>query len=179
MPRVQRGQALVLGLFVLFLGTISLFYMFSTGQVSADKQRVTNTADAAAYSAALWRARVLNYDAYSNRAMIANEVAIAQTLTLASELQFNKNLAACFAREEGDGDTTCQSNLANIAQIIPYWVEIFEAVRYALEIGDQVMTRRDGRRDHDAQRGREPRALEHADGDACLGQFRAARQPRR
>jgi hypothetical protein len=141
MPRVQRGQALVLGLFVLFLGTISLFYLFSTGQVSADKQRLTNTADAAAYSAALWRARVLNYDAYSNRAMIANEVAIAQTLTLASELQFNKNLAACFAREEGDADTTCQSNLANIAQIIPYWVEIFEAVHYALEIGDQVMVR--------------------------------------
>ncbi len=141
MPRVQRGQALVLGLFVLFLGTISLFYLFSTGQVSADKQRLTNTADAAAYSAALWRARVLNYDAYSNRAMIANEVAIAQTLTLASELQFNKNLAACFAREEGDADTTCQAAVANIAQIIPYWVEIFEAVHYALEIGDQVMTR--------------------------------------
>jgi hypothetical protein len=140
MPRVQRGQALVLGLFVLFLGTISLFYLFSTGQVSADKQRLTNTADAAAYSAALWRARVLNYDAYSNRAMIANEVAIAQTLTLASELQFNKNLAACFAREEGDADTTCQAAIANIAQIIPYWVEIFEAVHYALEIGDQVMT---------------------------------------
>ena len=140
MPRVQRGQALVLGLFVLFMGTISLFFLFSTGQVSADKQRVTNTADAAAYSAALWRARVLNYDAYSNRAMIANEVAIAQTLTLASELQFNKNLAACFAMEQGDGGTTCGAHLATIAQIIPYWTEIFEAVHAALEYGDQAMT---------------------------------------
>ena len=119
MPRVQRGQALVLGLFVLFLGTISLFFLFSTGQVSADKQRVTNTADAAAYSAALWRARVLNYDAYSNRAMIANEVAIAQTLTLASETQYLKNFAACFAREAGDGGEVCQALLPNITQIIP------------------------------------------------------------
>lgn len=140
MPRVQRGQALVLGLFVLFMGTISLFFLFSTGQVSADKQRVTNTADAAAYSAALWRARVLNYDAYSNRAMIANEVAIAQTLTLASELQFNKNLAACFAQQSGDGGTTCNANLATIAQIIPYWTSIFSAIQYALEYADQAMT---------------------------------------
>lgn len=140
MPRVQRGQALVLGLFVLFMGTISLFFLFSTGQVSADKQRVTNTADAAAYSAALWRARVLNYDAYSNRAMIANEVAIAQTLTLASELQFNKNLAACFAMQSGDGGTTCGAHLATIAQIIPYWTSIFSAIQYALEYADQAMT---------------------------------------
>jgi len=140
MPRAQRGQALVLGLFVLFMGTISLFFLFSTGQVSADKQRVTNTADAAAYSAALWRARVLNYDAYSNRAMIANEVAIAQTLTLASELQFNKNLAACFAMQSGDGGTTCNAHLATIAQIIPYWTSIFSAIQYALEYADQAMT---------------------------------------
>jgi hypothetical protein len=140
MPRTQRGQALVLGLFVLFMGTISLFFRFSTGQVAADKQRVTNTADAAAYSAALWRARVLNYDAYSNRAMIANEVAIAQTLTLASELQFNKNLAACFAQQSGDGGTTCDANLAQIAQIIPYWTSIFSAIQYVLEYADQAMT---------------------------------------
>jgi hypothetical protein len=137
MPRGQRGQALVLGLFVLFLGTISLFFLFSTGQVSADKQRVTNTADAAAYSAALWRARVLNYDAYSNRAMIANEVAIAQTLTLASEVQYLKNFAACFAREEGDGGELCQALLPNITQFIPYFVAALSYAYMALQYADQ------------------------------------------
>ena len=137
MPRVQRGQALVLGLFVLFLGTISLFFLFSTGQVSADKQRVTNTADAAAYSAALWRARVLNYDAYSNRAMIANEVAIAQTLTLASETQYLKNFAACFAREAGDGGELCEALLPNITQIIPYFVAALEYAYIALQYVDE------------------------------------------
>jgi hypothetical protein len=137
MPRGQRGQALVLGLFVLFLGTISLFFLFSTGQVSADKQRVTNTADAAAYSGALWRARVLNYDAYSNRAMIANEVAIAQTLTLASETQYLKNFAACFAREAGDGGELCQALLPNITQIIPYFVAALEYAYIALQYVDQ------------------------------------------
>jgi Flp pilus assembly protein TadG len=140
MARAERGQALVLGLFVLFMGTISLFFLFSTGQVAADKQRVTNTADAAAYSAALWRARVLNYDAYSNRAMIANEVAIAQSLTLSSEYQFNKNLAACLAEEEGDADTTCDADLATIAQFIPYWTQILAAVHYVLSIGQPIIT---------------------------------------
>jgi len=136
MPRAQRGQALVLGLFVLFLGTISLFFLFSTGQVSADKQRVTNAADAAAYSAALWRARVLNYDAYSNRAMIANEVAVAQTLTLASEVQYLKNTAACFAREEGDGGELCEALLPNITQFIPYFVAALEYAYIGLQYAD-------------------------------------------
>lgn len=126
--RPAKGQALVMGLVALFMGTITLFYVFNTGQVSADKQRLTNAADAAAYSGALWRARVLNYHAYSNRAMIANEVAISQTITLASDLQFHKNFAACLAQEEGDGDYTCEANLAVIAQIIPYFPEIADAV---------------------------------------------------
>jgi hypothetical protein len=113
----QRGQSLVIGLFMLMIGALALFFQFSSGQVSADKQRVTNTADAAAYSAALWRARVLNYHAYSNRAMIANEVAIAQTLTLLSETQYLKNLAACLAFEAGDGDYMCSSAAPTILAI--------------------------------------------------------------
>lgn len=82
--RAQRGQALVLALMLMFAGLLGLFFMFGTGQVSATKQRLNNAADAAAYSAALWRARVLNFHAYSNRAIVAQEVAVAQAVTLAS-----------------------------------------------------------------------------------------------
>src|SRR5690606_26203691 len=82
--RRQRGQALVLALVLVFAGLLGLFFMFSTGQVSASKQRLTNAADAAAYSAALWRARVLNFHAYANRAIVAQEVAVAQAVTLVS-----------------------------------------------------------------------------------------------
>ncbi len=57
--RAQRGQALVLALVLLFAGLLGLFFMFGAGQVSATKQRLNNAADAAAYSAALWRARRL------------------------------------------------------------------------------------------------------------------------
>ncbi len=78
------GQALVLGIAMLFAATLGIFWLFSVGQVTSTKQRLTNAADAAAYSAALWRARIFNYHAYSNRAIVAQEVAIAQAATLVS-----------------------------------------------------------------------------------------------
>jgi hypothetical protein len=138
--RRASGQALVMGLVVLFMGTITLFYLFSTGQISADKQRVTNAADAAAYSAALWRARVLNYDAYSNRAMIANEVAIAQTLTLTSETQYLKNLAFCLARQPSDDNgVTCSANIQYLLDLVPYIQEAFAAAGEVLAIYDGVL----------------------------------------
>lgn len=82
--RAQRGQALVLALALIFAGALGLFFLFSAGQVGATRQRLDNAADAAAWSAALWRARVMNYAAYANRAIVAQEVAIAQAVTLAS-----------------------------------------------------------------------------------------------
>lgn len=81
-PRAQRGQALVLGLVLMFAGALGFYFMFSTGQVASTRQRLDNAADAAAWSAALWRARVMNYHAYANRAIVAQEVAIAQAVTL-------------------------------------------------------------------------------------------------
>ena len=80
----QRGQALLLALMLLFAGTLGLYLMFSAGQVLATRQRLNNAADAAAYSAAVWRARVMNYQAYANRAIVAQEVAVAQAVTLVS-----------------------------------------------------------------------------------------------
>lgn len=80
----SHGQALPLGLFLLFLSALVLYYMFNSGQAVSEKMRVTNAADAAAYSVGVQQARVLNYDAYANRAIVANEIAIAQMLSLQS-----------------------------------------------------------------------------------------------
>jgi hypothetical protein len=129
----MTGQALVMGLVVLFMGTLTLFYLFSSGQVSADKQRVTNAADAAAYSSALWRARVLNYDAYANRAMIANEVAIAQTLTLLSETQYLKDFAFCLDKRPGDRNRYCTALISYITMFIPYLNQTLAAVGDTLD----------------------------------------------
>ena len=56
-----RGQALVLCLVLLFAGALGFYFMFSTGQVGATRQRLHNPADAAAWSAALWRPRGPHY----------------------------------------------------------------------------------------------------------------------
>src|SRR5688500_17411234 len=84
MRRSQSGQALIV-LLALVSGMLGGFVLlFNTGQVVNDKIRLTNATDAAAYSAAQWQARSLNYQAYLNRAIVANEVAIAQLVSLRS-----------------------------------------------------------------------------------------------
>ena len=62
----------------------TVFYMFNSGQLVQEKIRLTNTADAVAYSAGAFEARVLNYDAYTNRAIVANSIAVGQAVGLAS-----------------------------------------------------------------------------------------------
>ncbi len=89
-PRRQRlaGQVLpaAVGLLLVIAG---MFYlMVNSGQSITEKMRVTNAADAAAYSAAVVEARALNYDAYLNRAMVANEIAIAQIISFSSWIKY-------------------------------------------------------------------------------------------
>lgn len=82
--RYQRGQALIFGIFVLVAGLAALFFFFNVGQLSREKTKLVNTADAVAYSAGVVHARALNFNAYANRALIANEVLIAQMVSLSS-----------------------------------------------------------------------------------------------
>lgn len=80
----QRGHALIFGLFALCGGLVALFFLFNTGQLIAEKTKLVNTADAVAYSAGVMHARTLNFAAYTNRALIANEVLIAQAVSMTS-----------------------------------------------------------------------------------------------
>ncbi|MHB1232074.1 MAG: pilus assembly protein TadG-related protein [Burkholderiales bacterium] len=91
--RYQQGQALVYGIFVMMGGLAALFFLFNTGQLSREKTKLVNTADAVAYSAGVMNARALNFEAYTNRAMVANTVAIAQLVSLSSWMQYVNNLA--------------------------------------------------------------------------------------
>lgn len=99
-PHHIRGQALVLGLVLLLVLCVGAILLFNTGQIVHKKVQLTNTADAAAYSVAVQQARAWNFAAYMNRARIANEVAIAQTISIYSWLnQLNtssENLATLF-----------------------------------------------------------------------------------
>lgn len=80
----QRGQAMVYGLFMLMAGVAALYFLFNVGQLTQEKTKLVNTSDAVAYSAGIMHARAMNYMAYTNRALVANEVAIAQSVSLAS-----------------------------------------------------------------------------------------------
>lgn len=85
-PR-QRGQAMVLMAMFLTALMLSFLVLFNISQINIDKVKVQNAADAVAYSSAVLEARHLNFVAYTNRAMIANEVAIGQTIGLVTWLQ--------------------------------------------------------------------------------------------
>jgi hypothetical protein len=93
LPLRQRGQALIFGIAVLLGAAAATFYVFNTGQLTAEKTKLVNTADAVAYSAGVMHARALNFDAYTNRALIANEATIAQMVSISSWLQYAKGHA--------------------------------------------------------------------------------------
>ncbi len=82
--RHEGGQVLALLLMLLAALLGSLLFVFNSGQIVAAKLRLVGAADAAAYSAAQSQARALNFQAYMNRAIVANEVAIAQLVSLRS-----------------------------------------------------------------------------------------------
>lgn len=82
--RTQAGQSLVVALALVAALAAAWLYAFDAGRLANQKQRLTNAADLAAYGAAVWQARALNFEAYMNRAMLANEAAIAQAVSLRS-----------------------------------------------------------------------------------------------
>ena len=92
-PCRQRGQALVLGIVFLLAGLSATYFLFNTGQVLTEKNRLVTTADAVAHGAGVMQARALNFDAYGNRALVANEVLIAQMVSLSSWSQYVKTHA--------------------------------------------------------------------------------------
>lgn len=88
LPAPQGGQALIYGLFVLTIAFVAMFFLFNTAQLSSEKTKLVNTADAVAYSNGVLHARALNFAAYTNRALLANEVLIAQMVSVSSWIDY-------------------------------------------------------------------------------------------
>lgn len=80
----QRGQASVFILIFLGVMLLTLISLYKSGKITSEKMQLQNAADSAAYSVSLIEARDLNFMAYLNRAMVANEVAIGQMVSLMS-----------------------------------------------------------------------------------------------
>jgi hypothetical protein len=120
----QAGQSIVL--FLAFIAAIlgSMLVVFNVGQTTNAKMRAMNAADAAAYSGALWEARTLNLQAYLNRAMVANEVAIAQSVSLRSWIDYLQ----CFV-----------GNFNLVSRWVPYLGEATQALATGLSRTDTVV----------------------------------------
>lgn len=88
--RQKNGGQAVLW-FLALIASISMVFVgvYSIGQLTSEKQKITNATDAAAYSGALVQARALNMMAYGNRMQIANEVLVAQALSIQSWAEYN------------------------------------------------------------------------------------------
>jgi len=80
----QKGYATVLTLILFSALGLSLFSVFNSGQIVTHKLKLQNAVDAATYSSANVVAREMNYMAYTNRAMVANQLAIGQLVALHS-----------------------------------------------------------------------------------------------
>lgn len=63
---------------------LSKLSLYRTGRITSDKMAMQNAADSMAYSISTVEARDLNFAAYLNKAMVANEVAIGQAIGMAS-----------------------------------------------------------------------------------------------
>ena len=82
--RRQNGQAMVFGLLFMGLIALGMILLFNQGILTRDRVQVENAADAAAYSQAKLFARHQNLVAYTNRAIVANELSVGQVVALAS-----------------------------------------------------------------------------------------------
>ncbi|HSI48223.1 MAG TPA: pilus assembly protein TadG-related protein [Ideonella sp.] len=101
----QKGQAIVWLLGTMAAAAAVMLGVYSVGQVTVAKQKTVNAADAAALSGATVQARVLNLVAYNNRSIMANEVFLAQSLSLEAWLGYAQ---------------TTGRNFGIVANFIPY-----------------------------------------------------------
>ncbi|UAW99497.1 Tad domain-containing protein [Halopseudomonas nanhaiensis] len=122
MQKNQDGYATIFTILLFAVMGLAAFSMFDSGQVAAERVRLQNTSDAAAYSAASLLARDYNFTAYTNRAMIANQAAIGQLVAINSWTHY-------LEQEAINLDTA-----GTIAQVVPGIGQAIKAVTNAVRM---------------------------------------------
>lgn len=107
--RKENGQSLIIGTVFLASIVMSLLYLFNVSQQNLNKTKLQNSADATVISGAQLLARDLNFKAYTNRAMVANHVAVAQYVGLSSW--------GNFAEETGENISDVTAGFPIIGQV--------------------------------------------------------------
>src|SRR3954468_24828574 len=84
----EEGQALVLGAIFGLILALCVLSTVGLGRAVYDKVQVQTAADAAAYSQAAVEARVMNFTAYTNRAMVVHYASMMAATSYLSYLLF-------------------------------------------------------------------------------------------
>ena len=129
----QRGQALAFIGVTAVVVLLGLLLLYNVAQLTTQKMKLQNTADAAAYSGALTEARDYNFTAYANRAMIANQVAVAQIVGLRS---WARNLDSVY--KSGPFNWVPQT-FASLSALGSMWTTVWNVVRSAAGGIESVM----------------------------------------
>lgn len=82
----NSGQALPITIALVTLLSVGVFTVFNSHRAVDEKMNLVNAADAVAFSGAQMAARELNFMALTNRAMIANEIAIGHMMAYQTEI---------------------------------------------------------------------------------------------
>jgi hypothetical protein len=80
----QQGQSFVLTMIFLLILSLSMVFVFNITMMLDERLTAKSLADHAAYSTANQQAKLLNLNAYMNRAKVANQLAISQAVSMGS-----------------------------------------------------------------------------------------------
>lgn len=89
--KTAKGQILPITMGLVLLAAVAIFMVLNSHRAVDEKMNLVNAADAAAFSGAQMAARELNFMALTNRAMVANEVAIGHMMAYQTELDVIAN----------------------------------------------------------------------------------------
>jgi competence protein ComGC len=123
LPARQRGQALVFIGVTTVIVLLGVILLFNVAQLTTQKMKLQNTADAAAYSGVVLEARDYNFSAYANRAMIANQVTVAQLIGTISWL---RNLDNVYRTGPF---TAVPQTFASLSALGAMWTTVWNAIR--------------------------------------------------
>jgi hypothetical protein len=128
--RQPRGFVLIAGVLLTGALGVLLYVLAQSAIVTNDKAKSLALSDASAKSVATWYAQILNYDAYTNRAIAANEIMMAQAVTLAAWSQYVSTLS---------------NNIGTLASVIPAlqpaasWVRETAAISHQMAAGAAML----------------------------------------
>ncbi|GGP73915.1 hypothetical protein GCM10009347_42650 [Shewanella algicola] len=120
----QKGQSLVLSLILMSFAAMTVLYSYNTAQLNIKSTKLQHTADNTAYSIATIAVRDFNFKAYTNRASVANQVAVAQMVGLSSWF----NMTDRFTQ-----------NACSALCWVPYLGQVINAIRSGVGYANQVV----------------------------------------